>query len=107
MEKNYKIESMVELRAFAITKAIECLQEGWDEETLYETANIIAEFIKGNAELPEVKEENDKILYEQLIKMLEENRNREQQRLDNILDLQQSKEKEKRKLWEELNNVNS
>lgn len=107
MEKNYKIESMVELRAFAITKAAEFLQGGWDKETLYETANIFTEYIKGNAELPEVKEENDKILYEQLIKMLEENRNREQQRLDNILDLQQNKEKEKRKLWEELNNLNS
>lgn len=106
MEKNFKIESMVELRAFAITKAIECLQ-GWDKELLYETANIIAEYIKGNAELPEVKEENDKILYEQLIKMWEDNRNREQQRLDSIIDLQQNKEKEKRKLWEELNNVNS
>lgn len=74
MNKNFKIESMVELRAFAITKAIECLQGGWGKETLYETANIIAEYIKGNAELPEVALSPDGVLYDYITKMIEENK---------------------------------
>ena len=73
MEKNYKIESMVELRAFAINKAMKCLQ-GWDKETLYETANIIADYIKGNAELPEVTLSPDGVLYDYITKMIEENK---------------------------------
>lgn len=74
MNNNFKIESMVELRAFAITKAIECLQEGWDKETLYETANIFTEYIKGNAELPEVVISPDGVLYDYITKMIEENK---------------------------------
>lgn len=75
MNNNFKIESMVELRAFAITKAAEFLQGGgWDKEMLYETANIIAEYIKGNAELPEVTISPDKVLYDYITKMIEENK---------------------------------
>lgn len=74
MENNFKIESMVELRAFAINKATECLQGGWDKETLYEAANIFTEYIKGNAELPEVVISPDGVLYDYITKMIEENK---------------------------------
>lgn len=75
MEKNFKIESMVELRAFAITKAIECLQAyGWSKKELYETSDIIAEYIKGNAELPEAPLP-DGALYDYITKMMEEIKN--------------------------------
>lgn len=73
MEKNYKIESMVELRAFAITKALECLRE-WNKEELYETSNIIAEYVKGNAELPVVALSPDGVMYDYITKMIEENK---------------------------------
>lgn len=74
MESKNKIESMVELRAFAIEKALE-FSEINGNISLYQVMDVaekLAEYIKGNAQLPEVKEENDKILYVHLIKMWDE-----------------------------------
>ena len=76
MEKNYKIESMVELRAFAITKAIE-FSEINGNISLYQVMDVagnFAEYIKGNAELPEVALSPDGVLYDYITKMIEENK---------------------------------
>lgn len=76
MNNNFKIESMVELRAFAITKALE-FSERKGEISLYyvmDVADKIAEHIKGNAELPEVVISPDGVLYDYITKMIEENK---------------------------------
>lgn len=76
MNNNFKIESMVELRAFAITKALE-FSEIKGEISLYyvmDVADKIAEHIKGNAELPEVVISPDGVLYDYITKMIEENK---------------------------------
>lgn len=88
METKNKIESMVELRAFALEMAVNLTEQSNIDDTLHEftleRAKSFEDYIKGDAQLPEIKEENDKMLYEYLIKMWEENNKIEKQRLDNI-----------------------
>lgn len=78
MNNNFKIESMVELRAFAITKTIEYslskINENLSINSLIDKASKIAEYIKGNAELPEVVISPDGVLYDYITKMIEENK---------------------------------
>lgn len=76
MENNFKIESMVELRAFAITKALEFSERkgGISLDYVMDVADKIAEHIKGNAELPEVTISPDGVLYDYITKMIEENK---------------------------------
>ena len=77
MNNNFKIESMVELRAFAITKALEFSEINCNCNSLYgifDVADKIAEHIKGNAELPEVVISPDGVLYDYITKMIEENK---------------------------------
>lgn len=67
---------MVELRAFAITKAIE-FSEINGNISLYQVMDVagnLAEYIKGNAELPEVALSPDGVLYDYITKMIEENK---------------------------------
>lgn len=76
MNKNFKIESMVELRAFAINKAIE-FSEINGNSSLYGLMNVadsIVEYIKKDAELPEVALSPDGVLYDYITKMIEENK---------------------------------
>lgn len=90
METKNKIESMVELRTFAVEMAVKF---NYKVESTIKVAKEIENYIKGDAQLPEIKEENDKMLYEHLIKMWEENNKIEKQRLDSIFaELQKNRE---------------